>query len=640
MFDIYLLIVLIISSAIAIAVIFATRKIQYYGVETDNEIMARVSAQAHTWRLPSDMHKTAYKTLMKDVTILLLAIFQKIFRDKKSDHPYVALNSFANVFSAVFIYIIAKNYFSPEVGLIVSLLFISSQWIWSMTIFVGHTTVANLFFLIAVWSTQQAQGMPVPWIALSGAVFGMAMFSSASTRKYIIPFLSAVFFAKYETMFGQNIFELLRTISAQNFSVLFHIILPSIILPFLAILQLGYKKIVTDIYFEKSFPFLNKMIVSRNKFSLQHYQEHGKNTVRKVTKKIFSIFLFTTIAVALIGLDYLIPMTIGFFVIVFIFTFPNFKKNLKGYFEYYYIADSKSRFRLYPIYFARANKPLPFSPIKRGGWLWVIKYFFVIVPAHTSIFLASAGYLIYATSASFGSPSDWIKLILIFLLSLSPTIWGEFTRCPQLGRTYMPGLTTMLILIGLALQVALGKIEYSLPLALVAVLLTFFHSFFIFSSDVLPSRMAQTKLLQTLEKRNIREFYTYKTDYHNAFLNSIFPEILANYKIHFIHSIQEVGDGWILIPGTSSKAVNMESEFSSIMDGDFNQDTVLNRLLETKKIQDIAEEKFKTFGTSKIWVHEAEIPSYRSLILGDITSDDIFKSYGWLVHSKKIKQIL
>ena len=107
----------------------------------------------------------------------------------------------------------------------------------------------------------------------------------------------------------------------------------------------------------------------------------------------------------------------------------------------------------------------------------------------------------------------------------------------------------------------------------------------------------------------------------------------------YIESILDVDDGWIAIPGTSSKAINMESEVETIANGDYIKDPILNKLLETKDIEKIATVKFKTYGTSRIWSHESEVTSYRDLILHEITDKDRFRGYAWLIHSSKLKAL-
>src|SRR3989344_8699302 len=76
---------------------------------SDSENLVVAAAKSNEWKWLSDMHtKTAVgtSTFMRDVSVLLLIPFQKIFRDKVSTFPIVAAFSFANIVSVLLIYLI------------------------------------------------------------------------------------------------------------------------------------------------------------------------------------------------------------------------------------------------------------------------------------------------------------------------------------------------------------------------------------------------------------------------------------------------------------------------------------------------------------------------------------------------------
>ncbi|MDP3697478.1 MAG: hypothetical protein Q8R55_05680, partial [Candidatus Taylorbacteria bacterium] len=167
-----------------------------------------------------------------------------------------------------------------------------------------------------------------------------------------------------------------------------------------------------------------------------------------------------------------------------------------------------------------------------------------------------------------------------------------------------------------------------------------------FFSDIYPARMAMVNLIKQIDSLKIKRLYTYRTNFNMSFVEGIpgiavsdlfDKNIPAPFEVAYIESIADVTDGWIAIPGTSSKAVNMESEKEAITNGDYTKDPVLNKLLETRDIERIAAVRFKTYGTSRIWTHESEVMSYRDLILHEITDKDRFRGYAWLIHSSKLK---
>ena len=112
------------------------------------------------------------------------------------------------------------------------------------------------------------------------------------------------------------------------------------------------------------------------------------------------------------------------------------------------------------------------------------------------------------------------------------------------------------------------------------------------------------------------------------------------FKIKYISNLNEVQEGFIVIPPTSSKSVNMETEKFAILNGDFTDDPTLNLLYETRGLEDIAMAKFKTYGSSKIFVHESEVTTYRDVFLHQITDYDRWIGHGWVVSAKDVQKIL
>jgi hypothetical protein len=164
---------------------------------------------------------------------------------------------------------------------------------------------------------------------------------------------------------------------------------------------------------------------------------------------------------------------------------------------------------------------------------------------------------------------------------------------------------------------------------------------FIFFSDVYPARMAPKWLKDELNRLKPEVIYSYLNNFNEAFLNVIDDEELLK-KVKRISSLKEAVDpkGVVVIPGTSSKALNMESMPEGYDKGDFTDDQALNELLDSKEIGKFAVKKLKTFGTSKIWVHESEVSSYRDLILGEIGEKDIYRGYAWVLSVNNVKEQL
>src|SRR3990167_10134573 len=107
--DFYFYLISGIATTLGVTFALSAKGIIYATPDTDNELMAYAAAQSHKWRWPSDVHKysaSTRKVSMKEWTIILLSIFQKMFRDKTSNQPYVAMAGLAVSICTVLIYLI------------------------------------------------------------------------------------------------------------------------------------------------------------------------------------------------------------------------------------------------------------------------------------------------------------------------------------------------------------------------------------------------------------------------------------------------------------------------------------------------------------------------------------------------------
>src|SRR3989344_1209405 len=138
-------IILAASSAFAVLFSIVTRKIQYHGPNTDNELMVHAAAQSYRLRWFSDLHKyslSPFKMGMKEFTVILISVFQKILRDKKSDHTYATLSGTMVSVSSILIFLIGSNYWGPTVGFFLGFFFLFSFWPWQISLYGGHPNVA------------------------------------------------------------------------------------------------------------------------------------------------------------------------------------------------------------------------------------------------------------------------------------------------------------------------------------------------------------------------------------------------------------------------------------------------------------------------------------------------------------------
>jgi len=230
----------------------------------------------------------------------------------------------------------------------------------------------------------------------------------------------------------------------------------------------------------------------------------------------------------------------------------------------------------------------------------------------------------------------------LLVLGLSPILIGESTRGVQVGRAYYPALLGLLLFIGYTLfqldrwaptssRAALGWV------CAVVVVASGIWNLRVFLTDVWPARMAPAWLARTLKDLGTKALATYHTPYNDAFLNAMSPEDLQRYQIQYIHSLREVREGYVVVPGTNAKALNMvDASTACRHDQGFEQDPLLDSLIVSRAIQRYAIASFKTFGTSRIWVHEDEVTSYRDLILNEVSDQDRWRGRAWILDARRL----
>jgi len=619
---------LIIISSVAgvfwLAFLFFIRQIHYFAPNTDNKYLVHTAAQSSRWRWLSDIHKFGeIKTGMMEMTIIGIAFFQKLFRDKEGDRPYIAWGGFTAAITAVMIYLIGAGYWNADIGLALGLLLIVSFWLWQVALYGGHANTAAVLALASVYLIQQTHTgtfSPTLWLFLGGIVYGLTQFSSRSAVKYTPLFFGAVFYEKYQTMTTNFLFY-------WNFNA---ILIGLITLSFLT-LKLIYKRLVIAIYFEKAPVWLNKIISNRQQLSLDYYLQHANNKISFYFNWAFKLSVLLLLAVNLLELNYLLPVVVGAVTALLVFTLPNIKENLKYTFNnvFEHQVKKKSHFRLYVDYFAKKGIAVSRDTLG-GGWRWLPKVFFRLAPWHSVFFLLSTAGLL---AMAIFDQVNLVNVFLVTIMALSPILWAQLTGASQCARTFSPGLVAFPLATGYLLSAT--EINFWFPF-LIIIALAFLWNLWKFFTDIYPARMVGTNLTNTLLSLKIKEFYTYDTEYNNTVVNIIDPAVLKDIKINYVQSLKEVKDGWIIIPDTSSKAMHMSSARESIREGDYTKDPVLNELLETRRIEKIATAKFKTFGSSNIWVQESEVSGYRDLILKEITNQDRFRGYAWLLHSSQL----
>lgn len=615
--------------------------------DTDDEYQVRAAAQSHKWRWLSDMHKSGtIKTNTKDGMILLLVLFQKLFRNNYSERPLIALYGFSVAVSGLLIFFIGSNYWGDLIGFWLMMLYLLSVWPWQTALYGGHVGVSTMAFLASVLTVQQISPDTPNFLVLIGVgiLFCFAIFSSGSSIKYIPLFFVALFVSKFYVLLSE---EGVAAMIIQRLSEI-NYILDIVILIGMGLLFIFLKiakKYIINLLYNNRLPLVKRLNIIRGQelFPREHYYKHADKKLPQYFKNLIIVYVGLSVIVHFIGWSYLFPFFLGFLLLFLIFTLPDVKTNTKNYLRHVLSPVRKTRFEKYMEYFAKRGINIT-ADFRAPLLQWLPRVSWRIAPFQT-LLLASA-FLI-----TFSNPVNFVSKIFILLISLLPILWGELTHSVRSLRTYSPSLMGILVFLGyafahIAWPPVLSSIEGHLWVYLIiATSIIGMHQTWLFFTDVYPARMAIPNLIDALDKYNIREFYTYETRYNDALANAINLErpfdtaqgkpADGKYKIHYMDSLNDVKKGWIVIPPTNSKSMSMEGT-PEAMTGDYTKDPKLNELLATRKIEQLATAKFKTFGASYIWPQEADVSTYMDLILKEVGDNERFRGYAWLINAEAL----
>jgi len=339
-------------------------------------------------------------------------------------------------------------------------------------------------------------------------------------------------------------------------------------------------------------------------------------------------------------------MFLGGFAAVFIcFNYPNVVYNLKGYFDYVEISRNFSHFFYnQPVLIQWIDHP---EKAVRGGWLWVVKYFQLVMPVLFPFYVLCALCLL---TRCFGRVEKkgrvWLAIGGMILVSLSTPLLAELKGVAQYGANYFTVLIGMIMLVGYCFHIFRGEI-WSLKISpafrkristglVMIFLIQVAVNAYVFFTDIYPTRMATTFLSREITKRDIKEVYTYfYHPYRVNLVDSLNPKLISRMAFRNIGHILQPVDGYILVPPVSGNCIYkaVHSTYN-----DFDRDIYLNELLRKGNISDYAITSFKTMAVSRIWPHEEEILTYRYLILNQTAQDDPARAQVWLLDARKLQQ--
>jgi len=624
--------------------------VTFLSIGSDNELQVLAAGHFSEWRRPSDMHWYARgKTLMKDVCVLGVVVTQRLLGDRKSDYPHLMLGVLTNSVSAVLVFIIASSYWNTEVGLLTWALLVTCLWPYQLALYGAPICTGQMLFLLAIYFIDLAGPgtafTVIPWYFAAGLATGLFLFSSASSRKFL-PLVGAAFiFSQAHAIWEPSLTWQVDGFVSSGIKTAATAMAVILTVGSLALL-FGYKRAITAMYTERAPGFLNRLLTAKDVFDLPHYFAKAKERVSLTVQICLVTTAYLVVSLLIVRTDMFfwsqLSILAGVVIAVVVLTYPDTLTNIRAYHGYSQMGNE--RFYLYREYFERIGKPI--SETMRGaGLLWLFRYFGRMAPVQLFLYILSAGALVpLIIIDSNVSQAAW-QAGAVMAISVAPTVVAEVTGCPQCGRPYYPALIGMLLLVGYTgflLHEELGSTGQLVLWAAVGVALVAgaARTVWLLMYDVLPARMGPAKLHQELVSLGVSEFYTYDNRYNEAFVGVLPPEFMEQIKVHHIESLQDVTEGYIVVPGTSSKAWNMESIIWRDDFRDFEADEALNYLLDSKTIERCAVASFKTFGTSRIWLNDSEVPSYRELILKEITEDDRWRGRAWILDAGKVQEEL
>jgi hypothetical protein len=146
----------------------------------------------------------------------------------------------------------------------------------------------------------------------------------------------------------------------------------------------------------------------------------------------------------------LLSFLLGVTIIIFFFTIPAPWSNLKQFSLFILASQKLNHFDHYHDHLSQVlpppypvNSPQPVF-FRGGGWLWILKYFLLLMPVVFCAYLLAGFYLLRQGSRN-------RKNLLIILLSLSTPLAVETSQVAQFGRNYFSWYFGILFLIGYGL---------------------------------------------------------------------------------------------------------------------------------------------------------------------------------------------
>lgn len=619
--------VFILSILFSLKILLDTREVCFLAPHgrSDNEKMILAGRKIIFFSWLSSIHKIKIvnnvvpRAELREYWVLCISLILKLYKNKSTDHPSVLLSLIANFFSLILIFLILKNYFNLECGILGFLFYLTMFWPYAKALHKGHLLLSQMFFLFSILCLQFTSlnnfNLDLFLYFLSGIFIFISFSSSSASRKFPVILFFALIFS-FEEYFVFNI---------KNFYFFCCVIfLVFLIFKINKILFLKFQIVILK-FLNKYFVFLNWKI----------------DYIFFLNKFFFLIALIGILFFSFFSLSFELYLNLLFFIIglslVFIHIFfpvKSFKDNLIRYYVWLNASTWTSHFAVYPNS-EKLFKTKISTGFRGGGLIWYHKLFLRMMPlTYLSYILINIfSICILLLNISNSNSELNILFLIIFIISLTPVLIHELTKGMKVGRTLFSVIPTMIFSIVFNYYFIMSFFSSYIIFFILLIVITIqlLHSLYVLYNDVIPCRMAPNILKERLQLINCKTFYTYDNPYNYNFVNVMQEQYPGLFKIKYINSVKEVKSGIVVVPHTSSKAYGMESQQYSAQNGDFREDVNLNILLDNKQIEQKSLFKIKTFGTSKIYPQYSEVTTYRDLIIRDISKYDRWLGNAWIL---------
>ena len=335
---------------------------------------------------------------------------------------------------------------------------------------------------------------------------------------------------------------------------------------------------------------------------------------------------------------------LGFGLAFIYFNYPDVIYNVKGYLEYSRLSKSFSHFYYnQPVLIQWMAHP---ESVVRGGWGWIVKYFFLAMPVLFPFYLFLAAGLLWRFIKT-GIVRTRVTIAAVILLSLSSPFLAEVRGVAQYGANYFTSIIGILMLTGYGLSSFLKsgwfaqrqRREKRLIFGFLGFILLCHASvnIYVFATDVYPSRMATTFLSKKIEQMNLRQINSYPAHPHRLnMVDCLEPSLMKRLQFLGIKNIYQATSGYILVPPVTGNSIYIDC--TKTFYDDFDKDIFLNELLRKGTLRDYAVFSSPTLASSRIWRQEEEVLSYRDLVLNQFGKFDPQRGRVWLLDAEKLQK--